>query len=176
MDAIQGFFRGLRIGYRNARAARIVKETNLKTTYYDPRTAKLTVRESLQIVAESLWAGSKVIFLAIVVGFVVFFLVSAWQEWQDSKWAFHVRMTTVQGTNWQTGEYKLCVTVTRQELKFPLLLDCDESREHDQKFFNVRFWGPIQKHEQQPELTMHWKCRKNAEDEIPITCESDAQK
>jgi hypothetical protein len=167
VNAIKGFFRGLRSGYRNARSARLFKEAESKVaTYFDPKKTTLT---------ESVWALGKVFILAIVVGFVVFFLVSAWQGWQDSNWAFHDRMTTVQGTGWQAGEYKLCVTVTRQELKFPLLLDCDESWKHDPKFFNVRFWGPIQKHERQPELTMHWKCRKNAEGEVAIICESEAQ-
>jgi hypothetical protein len=30
-------------------------------------------------------------------------------------------MTTVQAKGWQAGEYKLCVTVSRKELKYPLL-------------------------------------------------------
>src|ERR1700694_1533785 len=88
-------------------------------------------------------------FLALVL--VIIVLIVAWYEWQDSTWASHDRMAVVQAKSWQSGEYKLCVTAMRKELKYPLLLDCDESRENDPKLFKVRFWGPIQKHEWQPE-------------------------
>src|SRR5713226_4210326 len=130
--------------------------------YYDPKKSKMTVAEGLRAIA-------KFLFFVIVAGVLNW----AWYEWRESNWASHERMTTVQAKGWQPGEYKLCVTVSRKELKYPLLLDCDESWDHDPKFFNVRFWGPVQKHEKQPEITMHWKCRKNAEGEAAITCESE---
>jgi hypothetical protein len=134
------------------------------TAYYDPKKSKMTVTEGLRAIAK---------FLALVI--VVGVLIWTWNEWQESAWAFHKRMATVQAKGWQAGQYKLCVTALRKELKYSLLLDCDESWDHDPKFFNVRFWGPIQKQEQQREITMHWKCKKDAQDEPAITCESEEQ-
>src|SRR5438552_19054450 len=99
--------------------------------YYDPKKSKMTVAEGLRAIAK---------FLAFII--VAGVLIWTWDEWQESNWAFHDRMTVVQGKSWQPGEYKLCITAMRKELKYPLLLDCDESREQDQRLFNVRFWGP----------------------------------
>ena len=132
--------------------------------YYDPKKTTMTFAEGLRGIAK---------FLAFVI--VTSVLVWIWYEWQESNWASHDRMTVVQAKSWQPGEYKLCTTAMRKELKYPLLLNCDESTEQDPKFFNVRFWGPIQKQEQQSEIMMHWKCRKNAEGEAAIICESEAK-
>jgi len=127
--------------------------------YYDPK--KTAASESIRPFFK---------FLMVIV--LVSLLIWAWYE---SNWFYHDRMSTVQAKGWQAGEYKFCVTVTRQELKYPLLVDCDQSLEHDPKFFNVRFWGPIQKHEEEAGTMMHWKCRKNTEGEPAITCESEAR-
>src|SRR5258708_16655435 len=129
--------------------------------YYDPTKAKPTAAEVLKPVG-------KFILLIAAVSIVIF----GWSALEESNRVFHDRMATVQGKGWQTGEYKFCVSVTRQELKYPLLLDCDKSWEHDPKFFQVRFWGPIQKNDKDATITLHWKCRKNGETETVITCEA----
>jgi hypothetical protein len=135
-----------------------------EVTYYDPTKSKTTTAESLKAVA-------KFILIVSAISMLAFF----WNALEESNWMFHDRMTTVQGKGWQTGEYKFCVSVTRQELKYPLLLDCDKSWEHDPKFFQVRFWGPIQKNEKDATITLHWKCKKNGEGEPVITCEAQDQ-
>src|SRR5258708_871687 len=111
--------------------------------YYDPKKTTMTFAEGLRAIAK---------FLAFVI--IASVLNWAWYEWRESNWASHERMTSVQAKGWQVGEYKLCVTVSRKELKYPLLL---------------------QKHEKQPEIKMHWKCRKNTEGEPAITCELEAR-
>ena len=96
-------------------------------------------------------------------------LLGAWDELQESNWMYHDQMATVQGKGWQVGEYKSCVTVTREELKYRLLLDCDESWEHDPKIFDVRFWGPVPS----KDALQNWKCRKNEGSDPAITCEKE---
>jgi len=130
--------------------------------YYDPK--KTTIAEDLKAVGK---------FILIVAAICALYFV--WTALEDSNWIFHDRTATVQGKGWQTGEIKFCVSVTREELKYSLLLDCDRSWEHDPKFFEVRFWGPIQKNEKDKTITLHWKCRKNGETEPVITCDAQEQ-
>ena len=117
--------------------------------------------------------------VATVFALTIWVLFGMWDtgEFENLRWVYHDKMTTVYMHNWLNGEYKHCSNINANNHDKPFLM-CDDAKldEEPGKVFNVRFYGRTYQPELPFETTFDWSCKRGDGSDPMFVCKRQSSK